>query len=83
MPTVYMIDAATVSLINVRWKSAVYRGLPKGLPVGEGVDATKKCTALHDFLDASCGLKSDQRGRLLVERFAAAKFCKAVQESLF
>jgi hypothetical protein len=38
-----------------------------------GVNATKKCAASRDFLDASCGLKSDQRGRLLVERVAAVK----------
>jgi hypothetical protein len=68
-----MIDAATVSPISVRWKSAVYCGLRKGLPVGRGVSAIKKGTASDDFLDASCGLKSDQRGRLLVERAAAAK----------
>jgi hypothetical protein len=73
LPTEYMIDAATVSPINARWKSAVYCGLRKGLPVGRGVNAIKKCPASHDFLDASCGLKSDQRGRLLVEHAAATK----------
>jgi hypothetical protein len=45
LPTEYMIDAAPVSSINVRWKSAVYRGLRKGLPVGR--ESTRLRSALH------------------------------------
>src|SRR5262245_43325816 len=70
LPTQYMIDAAIVSPIDVRWKSAVCCGLSSGLPVGCGVCAIEKCSAPCDFLCASWGLKSDEPGRLLFEHAA-------------
>src|SRR5262245_51765234 len=73
-----MIDAATVSPINIRRKCAVYRGLSNRPYVGAESQCDQKCTGLHDFLDGSCGLKSDQRGRLLVEDAVVSVLCTSV-----